>query len=347
MTVKRKNFVCLDLGTSKIVVYVSGRGIVFNEASIIAYNAKNNEPLFIGNDAASLEGKSGPKTKIIKPIISGVIYDMRAARDYLKMLATKINIPNMWKNSIVLFSCPSGITELEKMSLKGTGNDLGADTVIVKSAIEMAALGAGVDVNSPKGHLILDMGAGSTDIAVISSGETVISENVKFSDETINRRIFLYGKTHYSIILGISVIKIIRHKLGTLKKDDLTDKKYLNIVGSDAISGLPKEVQITSLDILKILRSEFTKVSELIANILEKTPPDLTYDVVNNGITICGGLAHIRGIRDFLQNIFKFKINLPEHPELSAIKGAIRLENELPRLISDAKIDSSEEFKIK
>ncbi len=340
-----KKFLCLDLGTSKIVVYMKGKGVIYNEFSKVAYNTRTNKPICIGNEAEALDGKTSEFTRIEYPVVDGIINDMQATRDMLSMLAEKVKESNLWKGSFVLIACPSGITELEKSSLKEIATHLGANHVIIKESIQLAALGAELDFFSPKGNLIIDIGAGSSDVAVVSAGDSVISNSVRLSGDSINREIMLFIRNKYNILIGTTVINMTKLRIGCLV--DFNPVKTLNIFGRDAISGLPKEIQINSTEICEIFKKQFLAITELLVDILDKTPPNLTYDVVKNGITIVGGMSKIKGIKDFFEKIFRFKVNLVHEPELAVIRGAIKWEKKLDKLLEESKWEKKQEYKIK
>ncbi len=346
MAVKgKKRFIALDLGTSKIVVYISGKGIVYNQSSKVAYDTRTNEAIRVGNDADLLDGKTSKQIRVEYPIIEGVINDMRVTEDMLSLLAKKIELPSLWKNSLVLIACPSSVTELEKSSLKSIIESLGAHSVLIKEAIQLAALGANLDYFSPKGNLIIDIGSGTTDVAIVSAGDSVISKSIKLSGSSIDRELMIYVRTKYNIVIGSTVVNMIKLRLGCL--EDYNPVKIINVFGRDAVSGLPKEIQLSSTEVNDIFRVQFVAVTDVIVQILEQTPADLTYDVVRNGMTIVGGMSKIKGIRSYLENIFRFKVNLIPDPELAVINGAIKLEADLPRLLHDARLEKAQDYKIK
>ncbi len=340
-----KKFVGMDIGSSKIVICMSKEGIIFNEPAKIAYDTRTNDPYCIGKDADELDGKTSEMYKVVRPVKDGIISDFSATEDFLRMLTEKLKRPNLWKNALVLLGCPSGITQLERSSLKKIAIDMGANYVIVKESIQLAAMGAGIDFYSPKGNIVVDIGNGTTDVAVISAGDAVISKSVFLSSDSMTRSIMLYVRKTYNAILGDIVIEDLKIKLGCLK--DYEPPKVLNVMGRDAITGLPKEIQISSTEVFQLFKENFVTVTDVLIDVLEKTPPNLTQDVIKNGLTLVGGMSQIKGIRDFLEKIFRFKVNLIQKPELAVINGIIKLENEIPKLMYNAKIDQKNDYDIK
>ncbi|WP_342189764.1 MULTISPECIES: rod shape-determining protein [unclassified Spiroplasma] len=324
----KRNYIALDLGTANTLVYIAGQGIVYNEPSMIAYDlSKNNQLFALGHEAFEIIGKTNDNIKIIEPLVDGVISDLDAALDLLQAIFKKLQLSNMWKNAIVVLACPSGVTQLERDGLKKVAYNMGAKIVIVEEEVKMAAIGADININLPSGNLVLDIGGGTTDIAVIASKGVIISRSIKVAGNLLDDEIKKYIRGQYNISIGIKSIIELKHAISSLSETK-ENKKFI-AYGRNVLSGRPEEINITADEIRPVIITQFNRISEVLTEVLESTPPELAGDIIKNGITICGGGALIAGIDEYFSSKFNIKVKVANDPLKCVIEGTKRIEKEI------------------
>ncbi|QHX36245.1 rod shape-determining protein MreB [Spiroplasma sp. TIUS-1] len=323
----KPTFISMDLGTSNTLVYVSGQGVVYNEPSIIAYKIKENKIIAIGAEAYKMIGKGNKSIRIVKPMVDGVITDIRATESQLKYIFKKLRLEKSLKHSIVLLACPSVITELEKTALKKIATNLGADRVFVEEEVKMAALGGGVNIYAPTGNLIVDMGGGTTDIAVMASGDIVLSKSIKVAGNYLNDECQKFIRSQYGLEIGTKSAESIKITIGSLSK--FSDERKMKVYGRDVVSGLPREIEITPEEIRDLLKVPVSRIIDLTVQVLEDTPPELAGDIYRNGITLCGGGALIKGMDKYFADTLQLPTRIGEQPLLAVINGTKKFENEI------------------
>lgn len=322
-----KNYVSIDLGTENLVIYSSNRGIVFNEPSVMAYDIKKKSLVALGNDAYSLIGKEHKNIRLVRPISDGVISDLKATQELLKAIFEKIKLFKIWKNAIVLLAAPSSVTELEHNSLKEMASKLGAKSVFIEEEIKMAAVGAGINISNPEGNLVVDIGGGTTDCAVLSSGDIAVSSSIKVAGRHMTTEIQKYLRARHNIIIGEKTGETLKRTLGTLHKD--ASEVYLEVYGRGMVDGMPKQIRVNNSEIREILLPFFNNIADLIAEVLEKTDPELVGDIFRNGIYFCGGGALIPGIEKHFKALFNIPVNIANNPLLCVIEGTKSWENSI------------------
>ncbi|WP_338983499.1 rod shape-determining protein [Spiroplasma endosymbiont of Othius punctulatus] len=339
-----KTFVALDLGTANVVAYLGGQGIIYNEPSTIAYNILHNEIIAVGMEAYDMVGKTNENTRIVTPLVDGVIADLDAAKDLIRAIFSRIKVSSLLKNSLVVLACPSSITELERNALREVVSELGAEDILIEEEVKLSAVGAGVNIWSSFGNLVIDIGGGTTDIAVIASGEIVISRSIKVAGNVLNDEIKKYIRSEYNVIVGQRTSEKIKKEVGTLSK--VEGGRTYRVYGRDIISGLPREVVVSQQEIKNCLLGPFSKIIDLIVEIMENTPPELSSDIIVNGITVCGGGALIKGFEDYLKSIFQFKVHIAHDPLMTVIDGAREYEKNIMKWVEVAKGRKEREYKI-
>ncbi|AKX34163.1 cell shape determining protein MreB [Spiroplasma litorale] len=326
-TARKQNFVSIDLGTSNTLVYISGQGVVYNEPSIIAYKIKENRIIAIGKEAYKMIGKGNKNIRVIKPMVDGVITDIRATEAQLKYIFKRLRLENFLKNSIMLLACPSVVTELEKQALIRIAKSVGAIEVFVEEEVKMAALGGGVNIYAPTGNLIIDMGGGTTDIAAIASGDIVLSKSIRVAGNYLNDECLKFLRSQYGLEIGSKTAESIKMNIGSLAK--YVDERRMKVYGRDIVSGLPREVEITPEEVREVLKVPVSRIIDLTVQVLEETPPELAGDIFRNGITICGGGALIRGIDKYFADTLQLPAKIGEQPLLAVINGTKKYESEI------------------
>ncbi len=327
MAGKKPVFVSMDLGTAYTLVYIEGNGIVYNEPSIVAYKIKENKIIAVGAEAYKMIGKGNKNLRIVRPMVDGVITDIKATQAQLNYIFARLRLEKTLKNCVMLLACPSAITQLEKTALKKIAISLGAGEVFIEEEVKMAALGGGVNINAPTGRLVVDMGGGTTDVAVISSGDIVISKSIKIAGNYLNEEILKFIRAQYGMEIGIKTAEIIKINIGSLAK--FIDEKSMKVYGRDVVSGLPREIEITPEELREVLKVPLSRVIELIVQVLEMTPPELAGDIFRNGIVLCGGTALINGIAKYVGDTLQLPTKVGEQPLLAVINGTKKYQSEV------------------
>ncbi|QBQ07499.1 rod shape-determining protein MreB [Spiroplasma gladiatoris] len=324
---KKPLYVSLDLGTAYTLVYISGQGIVYNEPSIVAYKIKENKIVAVGDEAYKMIGKGNKNLRIVRPMVDGVITDIKATQAQLNYIFNRLRLDKTLQGSVMLLACPSVITELEKSALKKIATNLGATHVFVEEEVKMAALGGGVNIEAPTGQLVIDMGGGTTDVAVIASGDIVSSKSIKIAGNTLNEEILKFIRSQYGMEVGIKTAETVKIQMGSLAK--YPDEKSMKVYGRDVVSGLPREIEITPPEIREVLKISLSKIIDLTVRVLEETPPELAGDIFRNGLTLCGGTALIKGIDKYFGDTLQLPAKVGQQPLLAVINGTKKYEENI------------------
>ncbi len=308
----------IDLGTVNILVYVKGEGIIVNEPSVIVVDEQTKKPIAFGEEANKMLGRTPGKIKAIKPMKDGVIADFEMVETLLSYLLRKINIKNKIVKPRIIICCPSNITEVEKNAIKEAAERTGAKKVFIEEEPKVAAIGAGLEIGEPIGNMVVDIGGGTTDIAVLSLGNIVTSASIKTAGNTFDENIIEYVKNKYKLLIGEKTAENIKIKIGTVKS---TKKEKLEIRGRDLIGGLPKTITITSDEVEEALKDSINKIISMIKVVLEQTPPELASDIIENGIMLTGGGAMLQNLKELLEEELKVPVKVAENPLACVAEG--------------------------
>ncbi len=308
----------IDLGTVNILVYVKGEGIIVNEPSVIVVDEQTKKPIAFGEEANRMLGRTPGKIKAIKPMKDGVIADFEMVETLLSYLLRKINIKNKIVKPRIIICCPSNITEVEKNAIKEAAERTGAKKVFIEEEPKVAAIGAGLEIGEPIGNMVVDIGGGTTDIAVLSLGNIVTSASIKTAGNTFDENIIEYVKNKYKLLIGEKTAENIKIKIGTVKS---TKKEKLEIRGRDLIGGLPKTITITSDEVEEALKDSVNKIISMIKVVLEQTPPELASDIIENGIMLTGGGAMLQNLKELLEEELKVPVKVAENPLACVAEG--------------------------
>ena len=306
----------IDLGTVNILVYVKGEGIIVNEPSVIVIDEQTKKPIAFGEEANKMLGRTPGKIRAIKPMKDGVIADFEMVETLLSYLLKKINIKNKIVKPRIIICCPSNITEVEKNAIKEAAERTGAKKVFIEEEPKVAAIGAGLEIGEPIGNMVVDIGGGTTDIAVLSLGNIVTSASIKTAGNTFDENIIEYVKNKYKLLIGEKTAE--RIKIGTVKS---TKKEKLEIRGRDLIGGLPKTITITSDEVEEALKDSVNKIISMIKVVLEQTPPELASDIIENGIMLTGGGAMLQNLKELLEEELKVPVKIAENPLACVAEG--------------------------
>lgn len=308
----------IDLGTVNILVYVKGEGIIVNEPSVIVIDEQTKKPIAFGEEANKMLGRTPGKIRAIKPMKDGVIADFEMVETLLSYLLKKINIKNKIVKPRIIICCPSNITEVEKNAIKEAAERTGAKKVFIEEEPKVAAIGAGLEIGEPIGNMVVDIGGGTTDIAVLSLGNIVTSASIKTAGNTFDENIIEYVKNKYKLLIGEKTAENIKIKIGTVKS---TKKEKLEIRGRDLIGGLPKTITITNDEVAEALKDSVNKIISMIKVVLEQTPPELASDIIENGIMLTGGGAMLQNLKELLEEELKVPVKIAENPLACVAEG--------------------------
>ncbi len=309
----------IDLGTVNVLIYVKGEGIVLNEPSVIVINEEDKSVIAVGEEANSMLGKTPGKLKAIKPMKDGVIANFDMVEALLENFLKKIKVGSKISKPRILICCPSNITEVEKNAIKEVAEKMGAKKVFVEEEPKVAAVGAGLDIGKPIGNMVVDIGGGTTDIAVLSLGNIVTSASIKTAGNTFDQNIIDYVKEKYKLLIGEKTAENIKIKIGTVKQGKTKEK--MSIKGRDLVGGLPKTVSITSEEVEEALKESIKKIISMIKVVLEQTPPELSADIIEKGIILTGGGALLNNLPELLEEELKVPVFRAEDPLSCVAEG--------------------------
>ena len=289
----------IDLGTASILVYAKGKGIVLKEPSVVAYDKDNNKIRAVGEEARQMIGRTPGNIVAVRPLRQGVISDYEVTEKMLKYFISKAIGKRAFLKPRISICAPSGITEVEKKAVEEATYQAGAREVHIIEEHIAAAIGAGIDITIPFGNMIVDIGGGTTDVAVISLGGTVVSTSIKLAGDDFDDAIMRHVRKKHNLMIGERTAEDIKIQIGTVYSSP--QPKSMEVKGRDTITGLPKSVTLTSEEIKEALRDATTQIMETIHSVLEKTPPELAADVAERGIVLTGGGALLGGLEELIE----------------------------------------------
>ncbi|MEL7655742.1 MAG: rod shape-determining protein MreB [Bacillota bacterium] len=307
------NEVGIDLGTANILVYLKGKGVVINEPSVVAINTDTDEILAVGEEAKQMIGRTPGNIIAVRPLRDGVISNYDITERMLKYFIRKTCGSKRFSKPKIMISVPSGITEVEKRAIIEAATQAGGKAVYLIEEPVAAAIGAGIDITKPDGVMVIDIGGGTTDVAVISLGGIVTSKLLKTAGDNFDEAIIRYIRKEYNLSIGERTAEEIKMTLGSAyQREDVVLKGYS---GRDLVTGLPKTVEVTSTEILGALDESIQIICGAIHEVLEQTPPELSADISSTGIVINGGGALLYGIDKRIEENTGIKVTIAEDPK--------------------------------
>ena len=334
---KRKIELGIDMGTDTILIYEKGKGIVLKEPSVIAINVKTNKVLAVGEEAKRMLGKTSEYIKIIKPVTNGVISDYDSAERLLKELIKEVILSRRVIIKSIVMTISSNSTEVEKMAMIEVAKITGANNILLVDKTLAAAVGAGIDILECKGSMVVDIGAGMTEIAVISLGSSVVRTNIKYSGGNIDREIIKYIKDEYKVMIGLSQADELKRKIGSVSKEEKNLKEVITVMCSKKLT--PTKIEITSKDIREIIEKNLSNIIEEIRNIIGNVTPELRRDILEGGIIISGGGALMDGVGEFLQEAVGIKVYIPENSVEVVCEGVGKILSMLNEIYLDKEMN--------
>lgn len=316
----------IDLGTANVLIYVKGQGVVLNEPSVVAIDSETKKALAVGSEAHEMLGRTPGKVKAIRPMKDGVIADFELTEIMLNYFIKKIKAKSLFSRPRILICCPSDTTQVEKNAIKEAAERTGAQKVFLAEEPKVAAIGTGLDISKPSGNMVIDIGGGTTDIAVLSLGGMVNSASIKIAGNTFDRDITKYIKDKYKLLIGERTAEDIKVQIGTVFKG--SKKENREVRGRDLVTGLPHSITITSEEVEEALKKSVYEIIKVTKSVLEQTPPELSADIVDKGIVITGGGALIDGFDKLFAQELKVPVFISESPLTCVAEGTgIMLEN--------------------
>ena len=289
----------IDLGTASILVYVKGKGVVLKEPSVVAFDRDTNMIKAIGEEARLMLGRTPGNIVAVRPLRQGVISDYIVTEKMIKYFVQKALGKRTFKKPNISICVPSGVTEVEKKAVEEAAFAAGAREVHLIEEPVAAAIGAGIDISKPCGNMIVDIGGGTSDIAVISLGGTVVNTSLKVAGDDFDEAIVRYVRKKHNLLIGDRTAEDIKIKIGTTYP--LVEEEKMEVRGRNLVTGLPKTVTVTSAETERALQGTSNQIIEAIISVLERTPPELSADILERGIMLTGGGAKLRGLEEMIE----------------------------------------------
>lgn len=292
------NDIGIDLGTASILVYIKGKGVVLKEPSVVALDRETNKVITFGEEARLMIGRTPGNIVAVRPLRKGVISDYTVTEKMLKYFINKAVGKRTLRKPRIAVCIPSGATEVERKAVEDATYQAGAREVCIIEEPVAAAIGAGIDISKPCGNMIVDIGGGTSDIAVISLGGTVVSASIKIAGDDFDEAIVRYMRKKHNLLIGERTAEDLKIKIGSCYKRAEVD--YMDVRGRNLVTGLPKTVKVSSEETEEALRETTAQIVETIHSVLEKTPPELAADIADRGIVLTGGGSLLRGLEDLI-----------------------------------------------
>jgi len=324
--------IAIDLGTANSRVYVRGHGIIITEPSVVAVNKKTGQILAIGEEAKKMVGRTPGYIVATRPLVSGVVSDFEVTEQMLRYFIEKANRKRFLLNPRprVIIGIPCGVTEVEKKAVCDAAKNAGARKVFLVEEPMAAALGARLAVQEAGGNFIVDIGGGTTDVAVISLGGIVISKTLKVAGDKLNEDIIQFAQEEYKLLIGERTAEII--KIGIGSAHPLKEKKQMPMRGRNLVTGLPEEILVSDEDIRRAMEKSIKQIVTEVKTVIEETPPELLADIMTSGIQMAGGGSLLRGLSILIQRETKIPTKIIEDPMTAVVRGAGQVMENLDQL---------------
>lgn len=321
----------IDLGTANTLIYVKGKGILLREPSVVAINSDTKKVLAVGDEAKQMIGRTPGNIIAIRPLKDGVIADFDVTQTMMRKFIEKVSAKSAFTSPRIVVCFPSGVTEVEKRAIDEATKQAGARYVLLMEEPMAAAIGAGLPVNEPTGSMVVDIGGGTTEVAVISLGGIVTSKSLRMAGDELDQAIIGFIKKEYNLMIGERTAESVKIQIGSAYKVD--EEISMQIRGRDLITGLPKIIDISSSEVREALREPVAAIVEAIKSTLEKTPPELASDIMDKGIMLAGGGALLRGLDQLINNETHMPVHIAESPLDCVALGAGKALDSIDTLV--------------
>lgn len=311
----------IDLGTANTLVYVRGKGIVINEPSVVAINTKTKQILAIGEEAQKMVGRTPAHIVAIRPLVDGVVSDFEVTQEMLRYFINRVHREkfSLFPRPRVVIGIPYGVTEVERRAVEEAALNAGAREVYLIEEPLAAAIGARLPVQEPGGSMIVDIGGGTTEVAVISLGGIVSSRSLRIAGDEMDQDIINFAREHANLLLGVKTAEEIKIKIGSAMA--LQQRLETVMRGRDLVTGLPKEVAVSSDEIRKAIFKSVLAIVDSIKNTIEETPPELVADIMDKGIVLAGGGALLRGLDKLIKEATQTRVHVADDPLTCVVRG--------------------------
>jgi rod shape-determining protein MreB len=319
--------VAIDLGTANTLIYIRGRGIVLNEPSIVAVDRNSRKVIALGYEARQMHERTHEDIETIRPLKDGVIADFEVAEEMIRTLIDKVQKGWLGRIRNMVVCVPSGITEVEKRAVRDSAEHAGARRVHLIQEPMAAAVGIGLNVSDPVGNMIVDVGGGTTEIAVIALAGIVIDESIRAGGDEFDRAIVQYFKRNHNLLIGGRTAERIKCEIGSAQP--METEMELSVKGRDLVSGIPKVRTISSEDVREALRDGLDQINAAVLRCLERTPPELGSDILENGIMLTGGGALLQDLDEMVAERVELPVNIADDPLTAVVRGTGKVLDEL------------------
>lgn len=309
--------IAIDLGTANTLIWLAGKGIIVNEPSIIARSTKTGEVIAVGDTAKQMLGKTHEGIETIRPLRDGVVSDFTAVDEMLQGFIRKVNLNRLTRPRMVI-CVPSGVTEVERRAVKDAGEKQAAREVFLVDEPVAAAIGIGLDISKPIGNIIVDIGGGTTEVAVISLNGVVTKKAIRVAGDEMDDAIQHWFRNEHKLEIGAQTAEQIKITVGSAMR---ARSKNILVKGRDLVSGIPKTIDIKSDEIRLALKDPVKRILDVIKDALEATPAELSSDIIDRGIVLCGGASQLRGLDQVLREKTGVPVNVADEPHLAIVKG--------------------------
>ncbi len=315
--------VAIDLGTANALIYLKNRGFVVQEPTIVAVNVKTNQILAVGEEAKKMQGRTPAHIQVIRPLVSGVISDYEMTEELLRQFLKRVAKGSMFSFRRGILGIPNGLTEVESKSVEDAVKDAGCSNVYLIESPVASALGAQLPIESATASLVIDIGGGTTDIAVISMGGIVVSKTLKIAGDRFNEDIIRFVRDEFKLAIGEPTAELAKMSVGSAIP--LDERLEVPIRGRDYASGLPKEIGIKNTHVRAAIAKSLHSIVDAVREVIELPPPELTGDMLKQGIVLCGGGALLRGFDDLIQKETSVSTEIVDEPLLCMARGLGRV----------------------
>lgn len=316
----------IDLGTANVLIHVKGRGVVIDEPSVVALDNETKQVLKVGEEARQMVGRTPGNIVAIRPLKDGVIADFDITEAMLKHFIKKAGVKGFFGKPRILICAPTEITSVEQKAIREAAQKSGGGEIILEQEPKAAAIGAGLDIFQPSGNMVIDIGGGTSDIAVLSMGDVVTASSIRMAGDKFDQAIMSYIKKKYNMLIGERTAEDMKKTIGTVYRGSRNES--MDIRGRDMVTGLPISVTVTSEEVREALIEPISMLITAAKSVLERTPPELAADIIDKGIIITGGGGYLHGIDQLLAHELKVPVLIADDPMTCVVKGTgIMLEN--------------------
>jgi rod shape-determining protein MreB len=310
--------IAIDLGTANTLIYIKGKGIVLNEPSIVAFDKNTKRIIALGNKAKEMQGREHKEIRVTRPMRDGVIADFEIAEGMIRAFIKRVRAGVLSSRKVVM-AVPSGVTEVEKRAVRDSAEHAGAKEVHLIAEPMAAAIGIGIDVDAAVGNMIIDIGGGTTEIAVIALSGIVNEESIRIAGDEMNYAIMQFFKRNHNILIGERTAEAIKCEVGSAVplKEEIT----IQVKGRDLVGGIPKTTEVSSVEIREALNESIVQIIEAVRQTLERTPPELSADILDRGVMLTGGGALLKGLDERIKMETNLPVHVAEDPLTAVVMG--------------------------